>query len=152
FTTKLGIADLTVAKELVRVNHVRNCMMCHAPSLDDSDLVRAGVPDPRRPSSSYGASSLGQFVRADITYVKQDFSVPLQVTTSGRTHQRFDYLVRNRVVPPAERLFGAVSEEYSQRESVVFALRELTGQDHGMDARDWSTALAKVLASAGARK
>jgi len=42
-------------REIVRVNHVRNCMLCHPPSLAGTDPVRAAVPDPNRPlTGTYG--------------------------------------------------------------------------------------------------
>jgi hypothetical protein len=53
---------------------------------------------------------------------------------------RFDYLVRSRVLSPGEaaRLKGpADGPGYPQREAVLFALRELTGQDPGTSTEAW---------------
>src|SRR5262249_46338767 len=36
-------------RELVQINHLKNCMMCHAPSKDTSDMVRGRVPTPGEP-------------------------------------------------------------------------------------------------------
>src|SRR5262249_28324647 len=41
-----GTSDRTFVRELVRVNHLRNCFLCHAPSFDERDLVRGLVPTP----------------------------------------------------------------------------------------------------------
>jgi hypothetical protein len=38
-----------VVRELVRVNHLQNCVLCHAPSRDRNDLVRGAVPTPGQP-------------------------------------------------------------------------------------------------------
>jgi hypothetical protein len=35
----------TMVPELVRVNHLRNCLLCHAPSLSPADVVRGEVPN-----------------------------------------------------------------------------------------------------------
>src|SRR5262249_27804619 len=40
------VGDQWTSRELVRVNHLRNCLLCHAPSLNSKDLVRAPVPTP----------------------------------------------------------------------------------------------------------
>src|SRR5262249_34129771 len=92
-----------MVRELVRVNHFANCLMCHAPSLETTDPVRGLVPTPGQPlppafTPQYYAGNNGIFVRADITYLKQDFSVPQPVAKAGAwpANQRFDYLVRTR--------------------------------------------------------
>jgi hypothetical protein len=56
--------------EVVRVNHLSNCLMCHAPSRARSDLVRGRVPSPGQPlppMTQYYEDDRGIFVRADIT-------------------------------------------------------------------------------------
>ncbi|MCI0455503.1 MAG: HEAT repeat domain-containing protein, partial [Gemmataceae bacterium] len=90
-------------RELVRINHLGNCRLCHAPSLSVNDPVRGQVPTPGQPlgpptgGHSYGGNT-GNFVRADITYLKQDFSVfqPVEKPGAWPTTQRYDYLVRTR--------------------------------------------------------
>ena len=37
---------LELVREIVRVNHLGNCILCHAPSTDRADLVRGAVPTP----------------------------------------------------------------------------------------------------------
>ncbi|MFL5339989.1 MAG: HEAT repeat domain-containing protein, partial [Gemmataceae bacterium] len=160
-TTRVGEADVKVIRELVRVNHLKNCMLCHAPSLETTDLVRGLIPDPRQPlppsfsPQYYGGNSLGGFVRADITYLKQDFAVPQLVANHGPwpAHQRFDYMVRTRPLPAAERIFREPKKGpvYPQRDAVLFALKELTGEDHGLDADGWNQALQRGLNDAGKR-
>ena len=70
-----------VVRELVRLNHLRNCLLCHAPSANQNDgLVRGLVPTPGQPLPRlYYVSRTGNFVRADITFLRQDFSVVLTV-------------------------------------------------------------------------
>lgn len=121
-------------RELVRVNHLNNCMMCHAPSKATTDLVRGRVPtpgEPLPPLSQYYESTDGIFVRADVTYLKQDFSVPQPVENNGAwpTMQRYDYLVRNKPLPldaDIEKLRRRYSNDYPQRDAVLYALKELT--------------------------
>lgn len=124
-------------QELVRINHLRNCLMCHALSLDPKDSVRGRIPVPGEPIPSrdeYRRKD-GDFVRADVVYLRQDFSVMHQVGNPGRwpAMQRFDYLVRRRVLTEEE-IKHKVEEmtidgDYPQRQAVLFALRELTGHE-----------------------
>jgi hypothetical protein len=92
-------------RELVRVNHMRNCVLCHAPSRSSMDLVRGLVPTPGKPIPvAYYQSRHGTFVRADVTYLKQDFSVMQHVADAAPWPyiQRFDYFVREREATPEE--------------------------------------------------
>jgi hypothetical protein len=122
-----------VVKELVRVNHLRNCLLCHAPSHSGSDLVRGLVPTPGKPLPVvYYQSHTGNFVRADTIYLKQDFSVMHRVADHGPwpEEQRFDYFVRTReltpdevaVLPPRD---PVCHSPYPQRESVLYVLHRL---------------------------
>jgi RNA polymerase sigma factor (sigma-70 family) len=97
-----------VVREVVRVNHQRNCLMCHAPSRRESDR--------------------GAFVRADVTYLRQDFAVPQSV--EGPELERFDYLVRARALSFEEYAERVLHKPvtYPQREAVRFALKELTSR------------------------
>lgn len=126
-----------VVREVVRINHLRNCMMCHAASTNAEDKVRAPIPDPGKPLppliTYYGGIPEGEIVvRADITYLRQDFSVaqPVGNADPWPKMQRYDYLVRNRPITTAEHARRSRSEplSYPQRESVLFAIRELTGK------------------------
>lgn len=142
--------NLAVVHEMVRVNHQRNCLLCHSPSTEANELVRGRVfsqsePLPSSFSPEYYESNLrGSFVRADITYLKQDFAVPQPVANPGLwpAHQRYDYLVRTRFATTAE-LNTPKPATYPQREAVLFALRELVGQDAGKDAAGWQKLTAE---------
>jgi hypothetical protein len=148
--TKLTFGDKVEARELVRVNHLKNCMLCHAPSLTAADAVRGRIPvqgQPLPPAFSpqyYADQSPGAFVRADITYLQQDFAVQQYVPSAGSwpQHQRFDYLVRTRPLMVNDPRRFVLNKEYPQRESVLWALRELTGKDFGRSSADWKVGLA----------
>jgi hypothetical protein len=138
-----------VAPELVRVNHLGNCLLCHAPSFDKDDPVRGLVPERDQPLPQlYYEQQRGTFVRADVTYLKQDFSVVQPVADHGRWPrlQRYDYLVRQRELSdqeaarltPAEGAGADKPASYPQREAVLWALRELTGEDLGDKSADWN--------------
>jgi sugar lactone lactonase YvrE len=144
-----------LVREVVRVNHLRNCLMCHQASLDVNDKVRGRVPATDQPlpppfSRQYYADHSGTFVRADITYLQQDFSVPMEVKNPGPwpAVQRYDFLVRERpatvgevrAVKPGE---PRPAGEYQK--SLFFALRELTGKDPGPTAEDWKRASLGVV-------
>lgn len=141
-------------REVVKFSHVRNCALCHPISHDPTDMVRGLVPpqfgESAVDSSAFagygGGSSLSVFVRADITYLRQDFSVEQRVLTNHKASQvRFDYLVRTRPATPAEvQAWQAKrADDYPQRQAVLFALRELTGQDAGEDAAAWRARIAQ---------
>jgi len=120
--------------EMVRINHLGNCAMCHAPSTNTTDLVRGRIPTPGQPLpplTQYYESNEGIFVRADVTYLKQDFSVVQPVERPGAwpTMQRFDYVVRSRPVSFEEGEAAVKSakraDTYPQREAVLYAIKEL---------------------------
>ncbi|MBX9626508.1 MAG: HEAT repeat domain-containing protein, partial [Gemmataceae bacterium] len=130
----------TFRRELVRVNHARNCLMCHAPSAATTDLVRGAIPDPSRPIAPpvtpgyYGEGS--RFVTASATYLWQDFSAALPVKDHGPwpAHQRYDFLVAVRPAKPGE----ASAEAGAYRAAVLWALRELSGENRGDTAEAWA--------------
>jgi hypothetical protein len=141
-----------VVPELVRINHLANCVLCHAPSRDKKDLVRGVVPERGEPLPAvYYESERGNFVRADMTYLKQDFSLMQPVSDSNKWPklQRFDYLIRMRELTadevsrlPASK--GRAEDNlptYPQRAAVLWALRELTGQDKDASSADWEATL-----------
>ncbi|MBV9125696.1 MAG: HEAT repeat domain-containing protein, partial [Planctomycetes bacterium] len=125
-----------VMPELVRVNHFRNCFLCHAPSLSRTDPLRGLVPELGKPiREEYYASNQGTFVRADVAYLRQDFSVLLPVAKSEPwpQEQRFDFLIRKRPLTSQELAARRLPAEgpsldretllnYPQREVVLFAL------------------------------
>jgi hypothetical protein len=128
-----GMNDQVVVRELVRVNHLRNCFLCHAPSFSDWDLVRALVPTPGKALSVQYYAALAQsgdiLVRADITYLRQDFSVvqPVAKAAPWPELQRYDFLVRSRAATSEEQIaLQKPPATYPQREAVLFALKELS--------------------------
>lgn len=97
-------------------------------------------------------------IRGDVTYLRQDFSVQIPLRQPGirvplpgllqppagpapPTGLRFDYLVRTRPVTneeiTARKAERGPGSGYSQREAVLFALRELTGRDVGLTTDAW---------------
>lgn len=132
--------------EVVRVNHLRNCLLCHAPSFDARQPIRGLVPEKGQPVPViYHESKEGTFVRADVVYLKQDFSLTRPVTDAAPwpTMQRLDYLTRQRELTKEEvkNLPSPKDEKappaYPQRQAVLWALRELTGEDAGDRSEDW---------------
>src|SRR5262249_11030762 len=130
---------VSFVKEMVRVNHLRNCLLCHPPSLNSEGRVRGLVPPSNQPLGAGGgdmAALGGTFVRADITYLKQDFSAMLPVANAfpWPDEQRFDFLVRERFATRRDFLESILRKKAGpteQQQSALFALRELTGQDLG---------------------
>ena len=90
--------------------------------------------------SQYYESTGGSFVRADVTYLRQDFSVPQPVPRPGQwpANQRYDYMVRKRFLtgeelkalapdmrPESQKKAGAASG----RKGVLYASRARTADD-----------------------
>jgi hypothetical protein len=127
-------------RELVRINHHRNCLLCHAPGNTPDVLgVNRAFPQPNvivgavpiagegLPSSSAGylSTSPDIFVRADVTYLRQDFSVMQKVADADGWWpqlQRFDFLVRKRIL--SEQQAHAYRDAYSQRDGAVSPYHE----------------------------
>jgi hypothetical protein len=149
-----------MVRELVRINHHRNCMLCHPPiseaALADPKSARAfsampvgpvtSMQDPLPPSSStvYYAPRRGiTLVRADITYLRQDFSVQQLVKNPGDWPelQRFDFFVRTRELTDLERIVrkgrGPAPEISPHTQAVLDALEGLTGKVWPPDAGAW---------------
>jgi sugar lactone lactonase YvrE len=133
-------------RELVRVNHFRNCVLCHAVSANADDPVRGLVPRLDQPISggvAYYVGPDGIFVRADTTYLRQDFSAPLEVKNANPwpSVQRFDFVARDRQATYAEvraqdtAASNHLASEYHK--ALFFALRGLTGKDAGPSVEDW---------------
>jgi len=109
---KVEDRDVCTVREVVRINHHRNCLLCHPPTQTGStDEVPGVIPIPGNPFSqspgeAYGrAQSSGEpMVRADTTYLRQDFSamMPVENAQPWPEMQRFDFLVRTRVVEGKE--------------------------------------------------
>ena len=152
FHIRKGRGTIPVLRELVRVNHLGNCVLCHAPSADRTDLVRGAVPTPGLALPAAATTPAyyergGSFVRADVTYLRQDFSVVQTVDNHGvwPAHQRFDYLVRLRPLTTRQVDFltrqAKQKKTSAQKEAMLFVLRELTGKDLGTRPEDWFSVL-----------
>jgi hypothetical protein len=150
---QVGRREVPVVRELVRVNHHRNCLLCHAPGNTGTvapDTLTAGVPIPGEPlappSQGYQTSFPDVTVRLDVTYLRQDFSVlqPVADAHPWPEMQRFDFLVRNRALTEEE---AAVYREQLEsreegrlspyRRAALAALRELTGLEAAPTATAW---------------
>jgi hypothetical protein len=150
---KAGGKRVPVVRELVRVNHHRNCLLCHAPGNTDTvspDTLTAGVPIPGEPlappSRGYQPSSPDVVVRIDVTYLRQDFSLlqPVADANPWPEMQRFDFLVRTRTLTDEEA--NTYREQLEPREegrlspyrrAALTALRELTGLEAAPTAEAW---------------
>ena len=143
----------TFVRELVKVNHHRNCMMCHPsgqPGQVPDTAITAEVPVQGQPlpspSQGYGRSAADLMVRIDVTYLRPDFSATLTVPDAHPwpDAQRFDFVVRERELSAAEsdafeaKLAitepGVVSPYHK---AALAALRELTGKDAAPTAAAW---------------
>src|SRR5262249_23704202 len=107
-------------REIVRVNHLKNCLLCHPAAAPEDRITRrrdvldkppsGRVPEPRVqiPVEYYSSPGDGIFVRADITYLRQDFSVRLPVANAHPwpAMQRYDFLVRLRSLTSTEAIRG----------------------------------------------
>jgi hypothetical protein len=123
-------------------------LICHAPSTAESrdHLLRAPVPSPSQPLPPvYYSNFRGPIIRADIVYLRQDFSAKHEVANHSPwpKEQRFDYFVRTRpatekelataigkAYDPAREAYrpivlSEVPPNYPQREAVLYALRRL---------------------------
>jgi hypothetical protein len=143
-----------VVRELVRINHHRNCLLCHSPVDTDRvprDMPVGEVPIPSLPLFPGGGGYAGRFpellVRADVTYLREDFSVLLPVPDASPWPelQRYDFLVRERVLTEEEaasyRKKLATANPY--HDSALVALRELSGRDAGPSPDAWRKLLAQ---------
>ncbi|HYT94907.1 MAG TPA: HEAT repeat domain-containing protein [Gemmataceae bacterium] len=143
-----------VVRELVRINHHRNCLLCHAPGNTPdvtAEILRGDIPIPGESFSQggYGGSLANNVVRVDVTYLRQDFSRLQKVADAAPwpTMQRFDFLVRTRVLTAAEATtyraeFARLEKTSPYRQAVLAALRSLTGRDAEPTTAAWRQALA----------
>jgi hypothetical protein len=156
-TTQNGEKAMAV-REVVKINHHRNCLLCHAPAETGVPaevpalMPTPGFPFPRSSQEYYGGPDLRTepAVRADTTYLRQDFSVMMPVADAAPWPdlQRFDFVVRTRVIEGDElvklqarlkdRPAGFQSE---QHKAALRVLRELTGRDAPADAAAWKRVL-----------
>jgi hypothetical protein len=136
-----------IRTEMVRINHLSNCVLCHPPAerrVSRGDAVAAtpiglvaAAPTPGEPLPFryYGNPTDG--VQGDIVYLRQDFSAVHRTAAyePWPVEQRYDYLLRSRPAAPEEiaRAEAAAatrpdSSSYPQREAVLFALEHLRRQ------------------------
>jgi hypothetical protein len=148
-----------VVRELVRINHHRNCLLCHAPGNTGTvapETLSVAVPTPDQPlnppSGGYQQSgSPDLLVRIDVTYLRQDFSMMQAVTDAAPwpEMQRFDFLVRTRELTEEEAAdLRSKLDKHEKgwitpyQRAAVTALRELTGKDTTPTAQAWRELLA----------
>jgi hypothetical protein len=126
-------------REVVRINHLCNCVLCHAVSRSAGELIRGKVPMPGEAlppqfSTEYYSAEKGLFVRADLTFLRQDFSVMLPVSNPDKwpAQQRYDFLIRTRPLTNSERNAflikqreGNLPTTWPQREAARYALQQL---------------------------
>jgi hypothetical protein len=153
----------TCVREVVKINHHRNCLLCHstAPANSMPGGVMAVVPTPGesfptpQPGSPYGSVPSEAMIRADVTYLRQDFSVmqPVANAAPWPEVQRFDFLVRTRVLTKDEakqtqaQPAPALSENHK---AVHKALGKLTGKENvAPTAEAWAAALNLPAAQVG---
>jgi hypothetical protein len=155
-TKKVDGMQVSFVREMVRVNHHHNCLLCHAPANTDdvpTSVITAPVPLPDRALPSGGGygrmSSPDIFVRIDMTYLRQDFSMMMkgENTENWPAQQRFDFFVRTRIVTPTE---AADHEKQLSKQTppnhaaAQMALRALTGQMPTDDSpKAWRRLIAK---------
>jgi hypothetical protein len=146
-----------VVRELVRLNHNRSCLLCHPPGntsdIKPGEILTGPVPNPGdalSPSRYEEPASPDILVRADVTYLRQDFSRMQKVADPAPwpEMQRFDFLVRTRILTEAEAKryqaeFAKLEKSSPYRQAALNALRALTGLDAEPTAAAWRKALAQ---------
>jgi hypothetical protein len=156
-----------VLREVVKMNHHRNCALCHAPLTNPAEARKlvglvARIPasdEPLPAESSRIYYELGRSkgptipaIRANETYLRQDFSMLEAVENHGRwpQMQRYDFLVRTRPLAPdeAEAMLDAPTECPSpHRRAVLLALSGLTSKYRGPSAADWRAEISPQTAA-----
>ncbi|MCI0378813.1 MAG: hypothetical protein L0215_14490, partial [Gemmataceae bacterium] len=103
------------------------------------------------PSFGYRMTSPDLLIRADITYLRQDFSMMMQVPDAKPwpEMQRYDFLVRTRVLTAEEeKTYRELLDKRATKwvspnqQAALTALRALTGQDAGPSAAAWRKLLS----------
>jgi hypothetical protein len=147
-------------KQLVRLNHHQNCLLCHAPALPTDLLapyvVTMPVSLPHRPLPVFpeqydnpGSDHLQ--VRVDVTYLRPHFSLVLKAPgpKGWPELQRFDFLLRTLHMTKDQaqayeaKLHALNGSAAPYQKAVLKALRSLTGMDAGTTAAAWRKALKK---------
>jgi HEAT repeat protein len=144
---------VSTVREVVRLNHNRNCLLCHAPAdTNNSKIVpmTAAIPVPGEPPPPDGyRNPTGPddiLVRIDVTYLRQDFSMMQAVEDAHPwpTMQRFDFLVRTRELSEKEAVaYQALlakrqpGEMTPYQRATVTALAKLTGKNAEPNTGAW---------------
>ena len=126
-------------RELVRVNHLKNCLLCHPPAGESRVSLSGPVPlrDREIPIVYYASRETGiTLVNASTIYLRQDFSV-LHTVKDAKPWpevQRFDYLVRTRQlrgdeIPKKTETPEPANFTYPQREAVRALLEVLARKE-----------------------
>jgi len=140
-----GSKPLYYRQEMARVNHARNCVMCHPVSFNSTDLIRGAVPDPNRPlpppstPAYYNSGNPNTLqVTATTTYLKQDFSVVQPVPNPGLwpMHQRYDYFISTVPVQEDVNIKADPSALDPYKTAIRFAIRGLAGDENAQNP-DW---------------
>jgi hypothetical protein len=147
--------QVSVVREVVRINHHRNCLLCHPPGntsdVKVGEVLTGAVPNPGESLSPtfYESRSPDILVRADVTYLRPDFSRMQKVAHAAPwpETQRFDFLVRTRILSEAEAKsfkaeFARREKPSPYRQAALTALRALTGRDAEPTAEAWRKVLA----------
>jgi hypothetical protein len=164
---QVGNTKVHEVQELVRINHHRNCLLCHPP-ID----VKAAAQGPRTASRTFPIGAVpipGEslppstsrvyyerfepntiLVRADVTYLRQDFSLLLPVANPGKwpEKQRFDFVVRSRQIT-AEQAAVRHKGPDMHRQFVLQALQALLRKDLGPETQPWRDEIARIEPSPG---
>jgi len=154
FETKSGAS----IRELVRVNHIQNCLLCHVPAVGRDSVTDVdpfahrptqtyqvgGYGGPKLPGGSSGVWANKVLIRADVQFLRQDFSIsfPTGDNFGSDGGLRFDFLIRTRPLTTEENQLwknraNPDNTAYPQREAALYALRAITGQDAGQATDDW---------------
>ena len=145
-----------MVREVVRINHHRNCMLCHDPVHESgapADLPAftqetpagpvpsADQPFPAGPGTVYYSRQNGiVLVRADVTYLRQDFSLRQEVENSGSwpKMQRFDFFVRTRELADWELGHRPHVPSVSEHQSALISgIQALTGEQNPPQLVAW---------------
>jgi hypothetical protein len=141
-------------REMVKMNHHRNCLMCHSPAASGTpnpnaitaEVAVQGQPLPSPSEGGYRQSTPELMIRLDVTYLRQDFSASLPVSEAHPwpEAQRFDFFVRERKLTDVEA--AEYREKITPKEegvpspyhkAALAALREMTGKDAAPTASAW---------------
>jgi hypothetical protein len=159
----VGGREVPMVREVVRINHVRNCVLCHAPADSGkaplTDVLQAQVPVPGQQQTPSFGGYQNSFVtpdilvRVDVNYLRQDFSVmqpaadvrqtPGQAKPKTST-TRFDFVVRTRPLSAKDaaawrlalaKAAGGPLTPYQR--AALAALQQLAGQATQHTLRAW---------------